>query len=112
MKRLILFNASILTSYGTFCFELLTFDEARELVNAYRRENKEIISAVGHQATAELMSEILKFPVNKNRLDFSQKVDEAALIFKLKKRADEGEILSRAEIEEVGYEFGLLTKTQ
>ncbi len=111
MKRLILFNASILTDYGTFRFELLSFEQAKELVQSYQNANKEIISAIGHQATAEIMSEILEYPVAKNRLEFTQKTDEAALIFKLKKRAEEGEILSRAEIEEVGFEFGLLTKT-
>jgi len=112
MKRLILFNASVLTSYGTFRFELLSFDEAREIVHKYKKENKEIVSAVGHQATAEVMSEILEFTVEKKRLNFSQNIDEAALIFKLKTRAEEGEILSRAEIEEIGYEFGLLTKIE
>ena len=110
MKRLILFNASILTSYGTYHFELLTFNEARNIVHKYKKENKEIISAVGHQATAEIMSEILEFPVEKKRLNFSQEIDEAALIFKLKRRAEEGVILTRAEIKEIGYEFGLLTK--
>ena len=110
MKRLILFNASILTAYGTFSFELLSFERARELVHSYQNANKEIISAIGHQATAEIMSEILEFPVAKNRHEFTQKTDEAALIFKLKKRAEEGEVLSRAEIEEIGFEFGLLTK--
>ncbi len=112
MKRLILFNASILTDYGTFRFELLSNSQAKALVRKYRNDNKEIISAIGHQATAEIMTEILDFPVAKNRLNFIQNTDEAALIFKLKKRAEEGEILSRAEIEEVGFEFGLLTKIE
>ena len=111
MKRLILFNASILTDYGDFRFELLTSEQAKELIHNYQNENKEIISAIGHQATAEIMSKFSNIDC-KNRLEFTQKTDEAALIFKLKKRAEEGEIFSRAEVEEVGFEFGVLTKTQ
>ncbi|WP_352432769.1 DUF1874 domain-containing protein [Pyrinomonas sp.] len=38
-------------------------------------------------------------------------VGEAALVFRLKRRIPEGKVLNRREIEEVGYEFGLLTRT-
>ena len=109
MKRLILFNASILTAYGDFRFKFLTDEEAKDLVHKFKNENKEIISAVGHTATAEIMSEVLDFPVEKQRLDFNQKIDDVALIFHLKERAHEGEILDKKEIKEIGYEFGLLT---
>ncbi len=112
MKRLILFNASILTSYGKFEFEFLTDVEAKKMVHKFKDEDKEIISAVGHDATAEIMSEVLDFPVKKQRLDFKQKVDDTALIFHLKERALEGEILDKNGIEEIGYEFGVLTKTE
>lgn len=84
--------------------------EARSLVQTFQRRSIE--SAIGHQATAELLSEVLDFDVQVSRLEFKQEVGEVALIFKLKHRPPEGKILSRADIEEVGYEFGLLTRIE
>ena len=34
------------------------------------------------------------------------------MLIKLKKRAPESTVLNRQEIEEIGYEFGLLTKSR
>ena len=110
MKRLIFFNAPVLTAYGSFCFELVSIDEAKKLIDEFVRENKQVISAIGHEATAEIMSETLDFKIEKNRFSFSQTVDDTALIFRLKKRAEEGKILERKDIEEIGFEFGVLTK--
>ncbi|MCC5946250.1 MAG: DUF1874 domain-containing protein, partial [Bernardetiaceae bacterium] len=41
---------------------------------------------------------------------YSQQPDDVALVFKLKGRPQEGQILTRAEIEEMGYEFGELLR--
>ncbi|MEW6213256.1 MAG: DUF1874 domain-containing protein [Acidobacteriota bacterium] len=109
--RLTLLNTSILTSYGSFRYERLSLDEARRLVREFHGEGKQIQSAIGHQSTADLLSLLLDFPVAVNRIEFEQTRTDAALIFKLKVRAPEGKILSREEIEEIGYEFGLLTRT-
>jgi Domain of unknown function (DUF1874) len=57
------------------------------------------------------MTMLLKFPVPPNRIDFTQTTEDVALIFKLKKRAPEGVILTRDELEQIGYELGLLTRT-
>jgi hypothetical protein len=108
--RLTLLNTSILTSYGSFRYERLSLDEARRLVREFEREGKQIQSAIGHQSTADLLSLLLDFPVAVNRIEFEQTRKDAALIFKLKARAPEGKILSREEIEEIGYEFGLLAR--
>jgi hypothetical protein len=43
-------------------------------------------------------------------VEFFQTEGDAALIFRLKKRPAEGRVLSREEIEEIGYEFGVLKK--
>ena len=71
---------------------------------------REIQSAIGHAATAEIMSELLKHTVETNRIEFFQTEGDDALIFRLKKRPAEGLILTREEIEEIGYEFGILKK--
>lgn len=109
-KRLIFLNAPILTAYGKFDFELCSAEEAKRLIKRFEQADLELVSAVGHQATAEIMSEVLDHKIEMNRHTFTQTTDDVALIFRLKKRAREGEILKRGDIEEIGYEFGILTK--
>lgn len=103
--KLTLLNASILTTYGTFNFQPISLSEAKKLV-----KNSEVISAIGHAATAEILSDLLGIEIKANRIDFFQGIDETALIFKLKTRITEGKVLNRAEIEEIGYEFGILRR--
>lgn len=67
-------------------------------------------SAIGHQATAEILSELLSVPVGVNRIEYSQQVGERAIVFKLRGRVPEGCILTRNQIEEIGYDFGLLER--
>ncbi len=108
--KLTLLNTSILTCFGTYKYEPLTLEEARALVYEFQREGKSIQSAIGHQTTADLLSTLLGIAVSVNRVEYWQTVRDAALIFKLKGRPPEGRVLSREELEEVGYEFGLLTR--
>ena len=100
-----LLNTSILTDYGTFEFVAISLAEARKLV----REN-EIQSAIGHQSTAEILTELLGIKVKTNRFEYSQKTGESALVFKLRTRPPEGKILTGEEIEEIGYDFGILRR--
>jgi hypothetical protein len=103
--KMTLLNTSILTNYGLFEYSPLEVEEARRLV----KEN-EIQSAVGHKSTAAILSELLGIEVAVNRTEYSQEPGETALVFKLKGRAPEGQILSSEEIEKIGYEFGLLRR--
>lgn len=109
--RLTLLNTSILTAYGEYRYELLKLDDARSLVREFQRAGKQIQSAIGHQSTAELISTLLDFPVPAVRKEFTQVVGDVALVFKLKQRPPEGVILSREELEAIGYEFGILVRT-
>lgn len=106
-EKITLLNAAILTAYGAFEFKPVSLEEARRMV----REAAQVQSAIGHASTAEILSELLEFPVEKNRFEYEQQAGETALIFRLKQRPPEGKVLSRAEIEEIGYEFGVLTRS-
>ena len=106
MKRLVLLNAPVLTTFGTFEFVQISTQEARRII----AEAEVVESAIGHAATAEIMTELLDYKVETNRIEFFQKVEDIALIFRLKKRIGEGQILIREEIEKIGYEFGLLRR--
>jgi hypothetical protein len=107
-EGLTLLNAAILTCYGVFNYSPISLTRARALV----REAKRVQSAVGHASTAEILSDLLDYPVSMNRMEYKQEAGEAALIFRLNQRPEEGKILSRKEIEEIGYEFGLLIRIE
>jgi hypothetical protein len=108
--NLVLLNASILTEYGMFKYRRLTLDEAQLIVREFQAEGKTIESAIGHQSTADLLTMLLRYPVAANRIEFKQGVGDLALVFKLKGRPPEGKVLSREEIESLGYEFGLIER--
>jgi len=108
--KLTLLNTSILTSFGTYVYEPLTLEEARALASEFEQKGKIIQSAIGHQTTADLLSGLLGLTVAVNRTEYKQAVNDVALIFKLKGRPPEGKVLSREELEEMGYEFGLLQR--
>lgn len=102
----ILLNTSILTTFGTFRYEPLALAEARRLVA------DGFISAIGHDSTANVLSELLGVAVPVNRFDYQQQPGEQAIVFKLKGRPPEGRILAADEIQTMGYEFGLLTRLE
>lgn len=97
-------NTSILTNFGSYNYEPINLDEAKILIS------DGFESAVGHQSTCDVLSALLNTDVRMNRIQYSQKIGDTALIFKLKGRAEEGKILSVEEINSMGYEFGLLKR--
>ena len=103
---LTLLNTSILTAFGTYRYESLALEDARRLVA------DGFLSAVGHDSTAQMLSELLGVSVPVNRFDFQQQPGERAVVFKLKRRPPEGAILTADELQTIGYEFGLLTRLE
>jgi uncharacterized protein DUF1874 len=101
-----LFNTSILTAFGAYRYEPLSLDDARRLVA------EGFVSAIGHESTARMLSELLGVAVEARRVDYQQQIGERAIVFKLKRRLPEGAILTAEEIQAIGYEFGLLTRTE
>ncbi|XGU48360.1 STIV orfB116 family protein [Fusobacterium necrophorum subsp. funduliforme] len=75
---------------------------------AQNRDN--LLSAIGHESTALIMTELLDAQVQVNRIQFAQENNQKAIVFKLNGRAPEGVILSKEEIEAIGYKFQLLEK--
>lgn len=106
MSALAVLNTSILTTDGIFSLETVSLPEAQRLVSAATR----LDSAVGHASTAQILTELLGVEVAVNRQQFRQTIGQSALVFKLNGRPEEGRILTRAEIEDIGYELKVLTR--
>ena len=105
--ELALLNTSIITSdEGTYHIRPISTSEARSLV-----QTKKTISAIGHQATADVMTTLLGKRIPVNRIKFAQQPGQVALVFKLQDRIPEGKILIIEEIDQIGYRFLLLTRT-
>jgi len=54
------------------------------------------------------LTELLEVPVEMNRINYRQEPGDIAVVFKLNTRPPEGWILTREEIEAIGYSFGFL----
>ena len=104
MKKLALLNTTIATVDGVFEVRTISLEQAKELV-----QSNELLSAIGHDSTAKIMTELLGVNVPMNRIQFEQEQGQTALVFKLKGRAPEGVVLTKEEIEEIGYEFKTMT---
>jgi len=76
----------------------LTLDEAKQIVR-----NSKVISAVGHEATSKLLSQLLEFPVEFNRTAVYLHPGDCALHFYLKTRLPEGKILNEEELKRLDY---------
>ena len=105
-----LLNTTIATNDGVFQVETISLDRAKQLMSQHINVYKVgVDSAIGHESTAAIMTELLGFDVPVNRQQFQQQPGQLALVFKLKGRPAEGKILSADEIEDIGYEFKLMT---
>lgn len=107
MKKLALLNTSILTAAGNYTLEDIALETAQQLVF---ENDDNLDSAIGHASTAEIMTTLLGVDIPVNRQMFAQDVGQAALVFKLNGRPEEGKILTVDDIERIGYKFQLLTR--
>ena len=98
--KVVLLNTTIVTTDGDYSIKTISLEKAKELV-----KNSDVLSAIGHQSTADIVSELLEIPVEMNRIMYNQEIGDIALCFKLKGRPEEGKILTSTEIEDIGYEF-------
>lgn len=103
--KVVLLNTSIATSYGTLVYAPLALENAQWLTS---HRNSAVNSAIGHESTAQIMSDLLKIDVPVNRQQYTQLIGDIAIVLKLNGRLPEGKVLSRAELEEIGFSFGVM----
>lgn len=100
-----LFNGTIATTNGLYRIKDIDVDTAR----TYIKKNG-FISAIGHGATAEIMSDLFELKVPMNRIQFHQEIGQIAIVFKLNERPAEGVLLTREELESVGYSLKIMER--
>ncbi|NLI89458.1 MAG: YddF family protein [Epulopiscium sp.] len=105
--RVGIFNGTVATTNGLYRISDISLNEAKLLLhkNGY-------VSAVGHESTAEIMSELMEMDIQANRINFIQMVGQKAVVFKLNRRPKEGSILTKEEVEQVGYSFKLMERLE
>jgi hypothetical protein len=112
--KLAILNTSILTAFGSFDYKAISLEDAKLLCfNALEPTigpDDGVLSAIGHESTATILTSLLEVNISMNRIQFAQELHQSAIVFKLKGRPPEGKILTVEEIEVIGYEFGLLTR--
>ena len=64
------------------------------------------ISAIGHEATARLLTDLLGIEIPMNRIQIQLGVGDEVIAFTLRRRLPEGKVIySPEELEEIGYDF-------
>ena len=102
---LYIINTPVLTSYGDWRFEgPLSIDKARELLA------KGYVSAIGHAASADMLTRLLAMDIHVNRIHITMEAGDQALILRLLERLPEGKILNDQEIKNVPFELALLKR--
>lgn len=105
---IVMLNTTIDTGgSGHYIVDELPLDTLRKML----KQASSVESAIGHSATAELLTRLLGQEIPTNRVQFQQEQDQLAVAFKLNGRITEGEILSLEQIEELGYGFYVILKT-
>ena len=72
---------------------------------------KNFISAVGHQATADMISSLLEVKVEVNRVQIFFEIGDKALAFVPRERLPEGKILSKEELLKIPLDIFFIQRT-
>ena len=89
------FSISMVNLPSVVKFEEATLEEVKQIIS----EGFE--SGVGHQGTAQVLSELLGVQVPVNRVQVSLQKGQTAIVFQLLVRLAEGQVLSAEELKQL-----------
>lgn len=100
-NKLWLFNTNIIPCECVCKVEKISLEDAKKIYKSY--ENIE--SAIGHETNAEVFSILMDSEIKINRIQANPKPFDLVLSLKLNSRINEGEILTKEKMEEIGFSF-------
>jgi hypothetical protein len=100
---LFLFNTTIMTGEGVYVTKKITEEQAKTLF--IKTPRNQVISAIGHQSTADAFSLILSDVVEVNRIPAKMQEGDSAIALKVLGRVPEGVILTFDELNSIGFEL-------
>ncbi len=100
-------NGPILTSFGLYRYKKISLKQAKEILI-----NNNYYSAIGHEATAILLSALLETEISYNRVAVTMHYGDMALVFHLLARLPEGQVLDIKELCTKDYTLGLLKRLE
>jgi len=62
-------------------------------------------SCIGHQATSQILTDLLNINVPTNRVSIKLKKGDTLVVFQLLTRLEEGKVLTKEEIQALPYKF-------
>lgn len=69
----------------------------------------EFVNCIGHESTAEVINTLLSLNIKAERKTIKMKSRDRAIVMTLKTRPPEGKVLSKEELEQIGYSFALVS---
>jgi hypothetical protein len=76
----------------------ISVEEAKKLLS-----KNQFTSAIGHEATAKVLSQLLSIPIPVNRISVWMKEGDIGIHFFLKTRLPEGKVLSEEELKQLQF---------
>lgn len=102
---LAILNTTIVTAPGRWVVKEISSEQA---ILTLAGHNIPILSAIGHEATAQAASELLGIAIPVNRIQYVQGAYDIALCLKIKGRLPEGVVLTREEMDKIGYSWWVM----
>jgi hypothetical protein len=90
-------------------YERVTVKIRKASVEEVRRllQSNQFVSAVGHQATAVLLTQLLGVEVPMNRITIKAQPGDILVHFVLKERLPEGKVLSYEELQQLAFDLAI-----
>jgi hypothetical protein len=106
MGKIYLLNAPIVPiDMNRKCVAVVTrvsdVEYIKKFIEFWRARGMEVVSAIGHESTARLLTRMLGFEVKTQRVSVTAGEADAIVAFTLNFRLPEGRVLSDAELENI-----------